>query len=201
MENRIENRSSIDFKLNISPANHIIATLNSMRILESALVIVLGVFALSWVGIWNDPEFGEHAIFLKHRPAIQLEFYSPTGMSDMQLADLPPERYEDEEAYINFVSSRWKMVEATHYPALALHGLGLTAIMLGFLGLFGRLGEGSIGRKFLVLVLGQGLSIATYVGLVNETYSVPIWALLSIGLSLLFPILISVISSLRGSAD
>ena len=56
-----------------------------------------------WLGIYEEDEFGTHHLFIKHRPVWQTYFYSPRGMSDLQLHQLDPKERKDQERYDEFV--------------------------------------------------------------------------------------------------
>lgn len=158
---------------------------------QSLLIIVFSFFPLLWIGIWHDPEFDEPNIFLKHQPSLKISFNTPVGESDLTLDDLPPGKYEEEKAYIDFVSSRWRMVQLTQIPALLLHVLGLGGVLLGIMGLFGQTKNGIFKPVVIALMVGLGIAVGTYYCLITELVNANLWGLLSIGLSALFAILIS----------
>jgi hypothetical protein len=75
--------------------------------LTRKLNILLGTIflILTWifVGVFRDDEFYEPTIFIKHRPTLKVNFYSPIGMSDLQLKDLTPEKQRELLAFDEFV--------------------------------------------------------------------------------------------------
>lgn len=166
---------------------------------QSLLIIVFSFFPLLWIGIWHDPEFGEPTIFLKHQPSLKIRFDTPIGESDLTLDDLSPGKYEEEEAYIDFVSSRWKMVQLTQIPALILHVLGLGGILLGIMGLFGQTSKGIFKPVSLALLVSLCVVVGAYYCLIAGLINANLWGLLSIGLSALFAILISLRSHIYRS--
>lgn len=67
--------------------------------------IILGVllFLKLWVGIYEDGEFDDKYLFLKHRPIWKTFFYSPRGMSDLKLSDLTKEKRKEQLLYDEFI--------------------------------------------------------------------------------------------------
>lgn len=63
--------------------------------------MILGAFvcAILWIGIVEDAEFSERSLFIKAHPTFKLYFYTPIGMSDMEIDDLEGIRREEELAY------------------------------------------------------------------------------------------------------
>ncbi|MCX2738913.1 hypothetical protein [Pontibacter anaerobius] len=72
-----------------------------------AIVAILIILVVRlWFGIYLHDEFGETHLFLKHRPTWKWEFYSPLGMSDLRIEDLPKEKRNEQLLFEEFVSSR-----------------------------------------------------------------------------------------------
>ena len=46
------------------------------------IVVVLLMLLFSMLGVYQDREFNQHYLFLKHRPALTFYFYSPLGEVD-----------------------------------------------------------------------------------------------------------------------
>ena len=74
------------------------------------IYIVLGtVFViLTWlfVGLFEDAEFYESNLFTKYRPTFKVNFYSPNGEQDIEIADMPADRKVEELAFQEFVTKR-----------------------------------------------------------------------------------------------
>jgi hypothetical protein len=65
--------------------------LTSTRTNNQLIAIAGAAFLIvTWllVGVYRDNEFYEPDLFLKHRPAFQVSFYSPVGMSDRKVSVL-----------------------------------------------------------------------------------------------------------------
>ena len=98
--------------------------------------LLFGVLALIasilFVGVYEDDEFSEYGIFTKHKPTIQLFFYSPIGMSDRTITDLPEELQNEEIAFKDFV-----LKKGVQYPGkvdfipFLLIQLALTFLAIG----------------------------------------------------------------------
>ncbi|MUU78796.1 hypothetical protein [Winogradskyella endarachnes] len=56
-----------------------------------------------WVGIYSDDEFGELYIFIKHKPIYKTYFYSPRGMSDLQLIEMPKDKQREQLLFDEFI--------------------------------------------------------------------------------------------------
>lgn len=67
--------------------------------------IIFLVATWLFTGIYADDEFGEHSIFLKHRPTFQYYFKSPLGMQDMS-ASYPVELAVEENIYDEFINQQ-----------------------------------------------------------------------------------------------
>ncbi len=67
----------------------------------TATLALFAVLVVAWLclGIVKDPEFAEYAVCMKAHPTFKVYFYSPLGMSDKVLADLPPDLQAEERAY------------------------------------------------------------------------------------------------------
>ncbi len=63
------------------------------------------LFLMGWLflGVYTEREFGDHHLFLKHRPTFKLSFYAPLGESDYTLNDLDPDRAHEEVMYRQYV--------------------------------------------------------------------------------------------------
>ena len=85
---------------------------------------------LTWlfVGLFRDNEFCELDIFTKHRPTFKINFYSPTGMSDLTVNDLTADKQVEEIAYEEFVDKR--NIQLWFIPFVLIQ-LTLTSLILG----------------------------------------------------------------------
>lgn len=59
-----------------------------------------------WFGVYDHNEFAETALFMKHRPIWKWKFYSPIGMSDVQLEDLSEEKQKEQLLFKEFVTDQ-----------------------------------------------------------------------------------------------
>lgn len=69
----------------------------------AAVAFFAAAAVVSWLGIFDDREFGEPYLFLKHRPSATFCFRSPVGESDTPASALPPRERWDEARYREFV--------------------------------------------------------------------------------------------------
>ena len=74
------------------------------------IYILLGtvfiIFTWLFVGLFRDDEFYEPTLFTKYRPTLKVNFYSPIGMQDLKVDDLPTDRRTEEKAFQEFVMKR-----------------------------------------------------------------------------------------------
>lgn len=63
----------------------------------------LTTLARLFLGVYSHDEFGGNHLFIKHRPVWKWSFYSPSGMTDLQLEDLSPEKQYEERMFQEFV--------------------------------------------------------------------------------------------------
>jgi hypothetical protein len=75
--------------------------------LRSNIYLLLGfvvlITTILFVGLFRDDEFYNPSLFIKYRPTFKLNFYSPTGMSDMEMKNLSPDKQSEEMAFQEFV--------------------------------------------------------------------------------------------------
>ncbi|WP_276373730.1 hypothetical protein [Chryseolinea sp. H1M3-3] len=93
---------------------------------------------LTWifVGIFRDDEFYEPTIFIKHRPTFKVNFYSPIGMSDLQLKDLTMEKQKELLAFDEFVIKegiQYNSNDKLWYLPFVLIQITLTSFTFGIL--------------------------------------------------------------------
>ena len=62
------------------------------RLFKLTAVALILICAKFWIGVYEHDEFGTNHVFIKHRPIWKTYFYSPIGMSDMILINLPSEK-------------------------------------------------------------------------------------------------------------
>jgi len=69
------------------------------------IFIVIGILILIkfWFGFYEHDEFGGSRLFIKHRPIWKTYFYSPRGMSDLQLHDMSKERQYEQKLFDEFI--------------------------------------------------------------------------------------------------
>lgn len=67
------------------------------------LLFALFLGAWIWVGVVKDPEFAAYDLKLKKHATFKLFFYSPLGMSDKTIEDLPHDLQAIEHDYRHFV--------------------------------------------------------------------------------------------------
>jgi hypothetical protein len=72
---------------------------------KTIIKIFIGLVLFMFIGIKYDTEFYEPEFFVKHKPNFQVEYYSPTGDSDLTLNDLSGDRKQQEIAYQEFVGN------------------------------------------------------------------------------------------------
>ncbi|GAA3508311.1 hypothetical protein GCM10022393_19100 [Aquimarina addita] len=68
-----------------------------------ALTIVFLIFTKFWVGLYEHDEFFSTHIFIKHRPIWKTYFYSPRGMSDRKLLDMPENMQVEQQLFDEFI--------------------------------------------------------------------------------------------------
>ncbi|NRD19491.1 hypothetical protein HNV08_05485 [Winogradskyella eckloniae] len=71
-------------------------------------VLLIGILIVSkfWIGIYTHDEFGGRHLFMKHRPIWKTFFYSPIGMSDVQLSALTIEKQKEHILFKEFITDR-----------------------------------------------------------------------------------------------
>ena len=72
-------------------------------LLSLLLVSLLFIGIRFYFDIYVHDEFGDISIFIKHRPIWKWKFYSPTGMSDLQITDLTEEKKEEQLLFNEFI--------------------------------------------------------------------------------------------------
>ena len=69
----------------------------------SVVTIGILVFLKFWVGVYEDDEFYERNLFIKHRPIWKTYFYSPRGMSDLKLSEMTEEKRKEQLLFDEFI--------------------------------------------------------------------------------------------------
>ena len=96
--------------------------------------ILAGLFLLMFVGIKYEPEFGESAFFIKHKPNFKLEYFSPIGESDLAITDLNQKNQYEELKYQEFVGNYYNkdFLYYLAYFIVPLIGLLIFSALLDF---------------------------------------------------------------------
>jgi hypothetical protein len=101
------------------------------------IYILLGTafLILTWlfIGFFRDDEFYEPELFVKYRPKFKVNFYSPIGMQDFKISDLPPDKKAEEIAFQEFVRDRYKTNRKLWYLSFLIIQLILTFFSFGIL--------------------------------------------------------------------
>ena len=97
------------------------------------IYLIVGIICLllTWllVGLFRDDEFYEPGLFTKHRPSFKVNFYSPTGMSDLTVNDLNANEQVEEIAFEEFV---YKRNDQLWFLPFILIQSTLTLLIFGF---------------------------------------------------------------------
>lgn len=95
------------------------------------LIVGTVFIILTWlfVGLFRDDEFCELDIFIKHHPTFKVNFYSPTGMSDLTVNDLSADKQVEEIAFEEFVNKRNRQLWCIPFILIQLV---LTSLVFGF---------------------------------------------------------------------
>lgn len=72
------------------------------------LRILLGIVILLFLGIKQHPEYGDSSLFVKYRPSLKFEYYSPVAKYGTPYDNLTSEQLQDEQAYQQFVGDRFE---------------------------------------------------------------------------------------------
>jgi hypothetical protein len=110
------------------------------RYFHLAIGSCLLLLAVLFTGRYEDDEFGEKSFFIKYRPTFKFYFYSPTGMSDTRVADLPPALQDEEKAFREFVVRTGVQYPGTRLVLLVpvLIQSALTFLLFGSFAFLGR---------------------------------------------------------------
>jgi len=76
------------------------------KLLTISIILILLIIGKFWIGIYEDDEFVENHLFIKHRPIWKWKFYSPRGMSDLTLKDMSPDKRKEQLLFDEFVRSK-----------------------------------------------------------------------------------------------
>lgn len=67
------------------------------------LLLVFVILTKFSVGVYEDDEFPENHLFIKHRPIWKTFFYSPRGMSDKKLTQMTKEDQKEQILFDEFI--------------------------------------------------------------------------------------------------
>jgi len=67
------------------------------------ILIILSIGFRFKVGIYEDDEFAENHLFIKHRLTWKWKFYSPRALSDMTLDEMSEEKRQEQILFDEFV--------------------------------------------------------------------------------------------------
>lgn len=72
---------------------------------QRILLLLIGFVIMTKfsVGIYEDDEFPETHLFIKHRPIWKTFFYSPRGMSDKKLTQMTKEDQKEQLLFDEFI--------------------------------------------------------------------------------------------------
>ena len=72
---------------------------------QRILLLLIGFVVITKfsVGIYEDDEFQEKYLFIKHRPIWKTFFYSPRGMSDKKLTQMTKEDQKEQLLFDEFI--------------------------------------------------------------------------------------------------
>jgi len=72
---------------------------------QRILLLLIGFVIITKfsVGIYEDDEFTEKRLFIKHRPIWKTFFYSPRGMSDKKLTQMTKEDQKEQLLFDEFI--------------------------------------------------------------------------------------------------
>ena len=80
-----------------------------MKPIRSILIIIFFIIVGKfWIGIYTHDEFNSSHIFIKHRAIWKTFFYSPRGMSDLELSEMSPSQQFEQEMFDEFILSKYK---------------------------------------------------------------------------------------------
>ncbi|WP_298903594.1 hypothetical protein [uncultured Psychroserpens sp.] len=79
------------------------------KIVQITITIGILISAKFWIGVYTHDEFGRKNIFIKHKPIWKTFFYSPRGMSDLELSEMSTEHKEEQKMFDEFVLKNQSM--------------------------------------------------------------------------------------------
>ncbi|GAA4770975.1 MULTISPECIES: hypothetical protein [Flavobacterium] len=68
--------------------------------------IIFYITVRLFCGVFEHDEFGNDVYFIKHKPTWKWRFYSPQGMSDLDLSQMTPAQQEEQLLFDEFVGNR-----------------------------------------------------------------------------------------------
>ncbi|MDC1324426.1 DUF4952 domain-containing protein [Flavobacteriaceae bacterium] len=75
------------------------------NLIVTSIAIVLLILKL-FVGVYEEDEFFYKDLFVKHRPVWKTYFYSPRGMSDKTLSEMPKKEKREQIMYDEFILNK-----------------------------------------------------------------------------------------------
>jgi len=81
-------------------------------------ILVAATFLIGWfrLGVYQEREFDDYYLFVKHRFSSHFYFHSPVGESDLRLSSLTESDCESELLYKEFVEDRGGWERAVYLP-------------------------------------------------------------------------------------
>ncbi len=76
---------------------------NKILLLFSFVLILAGRL---FFGVFEHDEFGNDVYFIKHQPTWKWRFYSPKGMSDLDLEQMSEEQKNEQILFDKFIGNR-----------------------------------------------------------------------------------------------
>ena len=67
------------------------------------IAFILAIIIRLFFGVYIHDEFGDPYIFIKHRPTWKWKFYSPLGMSDLDINDLSETKKLEQLLFNEFI--------------------------------------------------------------------------------------------------
>jgi hypothetical protein len=142
-------------------------------------------FLLTWlfVGIYRDDEFFEPTIFTKYRPTFKTSFFSPIGMQDLNIDNLPADKQAEEIAFQEFVIERHQQNNSNAplwFLPFALIQITITLLTLGAHGLIKKM---DLRHRyslvhFVINVVSTTLVIGFIMALDNRYWTILLTALI-----------------------
>ncbi|AQY20977.1 hypothetical protein [Riemerella anatipestifer] len=83
--------------------------MNKRKIKFLAIIGLVFCFVVRFFcGVYEHDEFAENYYFIKHKPTWKWRFYSPRGMSDLELNQMTNEQKYEQKMFDEYVENRIK---------------------------------------------------------------------------------------------